>query len=70
MKRVYTNNEFTGHYPVGTAAVVVSSSQEEAAGLLNALLKVHGLPGDAKIEDMREIGLKHPDARILCDGNY
>lgn len=68
--RVYTNNKFTGHYPVGTAAVVTAHSQEEAAELLNALLRRNNLPGDAKTEDMREIGLKHPDAHVLCDGNY
>lgn len=63
----YTNTNFTGHYPVGTAAVVHARSQKEAAERLNAELVKVGLPGDAKPQDMNifRIGV-----RILLDGQY
>ena len=67
---VYACNQFTGHYPVGTAAVVVAESQEHAAQLLNEQLKRQGLPGDANAKMMALVGQKAPQAVILCDGNY
>ena len=70
MKRnVYTCTTFTGHYPVGTAAVIAAPSQEVAAEMLNSELQLRGLPGDAKPEDM----ILYPvddNCRILTDGNY
>jgi len=66
---VYTNNSFTGHYPVGSAAVVIASGPQEAAAMLNAELRSRGLDGDVKPEDMLAMG---PDSsvRVLCDGDY
>ncbi len=67
----YTCTDFKGHYPVGTAAVVTAGSPEEAAQLLNAELKLRGLPGDAKPENMlRFPAQKGEKCRILLDGNY
>lgn len=68
--KTYTNNKFTGHYPVGTAAIVRASSPEEAALFLNGTLKQAGLDGDAKAEDMVEWPAKREVVRILVDGNY
>jgi hypothetical protein len=67
---VYVCNQFTGHYPVGTAAVVVAESQEHAAQVLNEQLKAQGLPGDANANMMALVMQKSPQAVILCDGNY
>lgn len=67
----YTCKKFTGHYPVGSAAVVRHESREEAARLLNDALKREGLPGDAKPEDMIPLAPDPiPTVRILNDGNY
>lgn len=67
---VYTNNQFTGHYPAGSAAVVFAYSQQEAADLLNAELRTRGLEGDAKPEDMRPMTTDDAPVRVLCDGDY
>lgn len=68
--RVYVCNRFTGHYPVGVAAAVVSDSQENAAKELNEQLKQCGLPGDAAANDMGWLMTKEKQAIVLCDGNY
>jgi len=69
---VYTHTKFTGHYPVGTSAVVWAESPTEALYALNESLVLAGLEGDAKFEDlklfMKPVGLA--EVRILCDGNY
>lgn len=67
---VYVCNSFTGYYPVGVAAVVVSDSQEHAAELLNAQLKAQGLKGDVTENDMALVMQKAPQVVILADGNY
>lgn len=67
---VYVCNQFTGHYPVGTAAVVVAESQEHAATLLNDQLVIQGLKGDANANMMALVMQTSPQAVILCDGNY
>lgn len=71
MIKIFTNTTFTGHWGVGTSAVVIAHSAHEAANLLNERLSGMGLPGDAKVEDMDEIlDLKSPGVFILQDGNY
>lgn len=67
---VYVITEFTGHYPVGCAAAVVSSSPEAAALLLNQDLKANGLKGDAKAEDFTLVKRDRPCIYMLNDGNY
>jgi len=67
---VYVCNQFTGHYPVGTAAVVVAESQQHAAELLNEQCKREGLPGDANANGMALVMQDKPQTVILCDGNY
>jgi hypothetical protein len=68
--KTYTNNKFTGHYPVGTAAVVRANTPEKAAEVLNETLRTLGLDGDAKAEDMEEWPGFGQLVRILADGNY
>ena len=65
----YWCSEFTGHYPVGTAAVVVDVNAEYAAQALNVELRKQGLPGDAKASDMRKIG-RTPSVSIINNGDY
>ena len=69
--KIWTNNEFTGHYPVGTAAVVVAKNADDAAFYLASELKKRGLKTkDAKAADFKELPLKMGHVSILCDGNY
>lgn len=68
--KVWTNTEFTGHWPVGTAAVVVADTPNQACEALNAQLRSIGLPGNARSEDFRLIVTSKPNVTILRDGDY
>lgn len=68
--KVYTNNKFSGHWPVGTAAVVVAESESQATAILNAKLEDLGLPGDAVEKDMYLLNTRTENVRVLRDGNY
>lgn len=70
MKKVFTHNKFKGHYPVGTAAVIVADTRVQAINLLNEKLRLRGLDGDADVDDLWEVDQNERSARILCDGNY
>ena len=63
-------NKFTGHYPVGTAAIIIASSVDEAIGLLEEELRSRGLRQRIRPEQLTVIDLGHPQALILQDGNY
>ena len=67
--KTYTNTSFTGHWPVGTAAVVRAINAEEAAEILNAELRRTGLPGDASAGEMIPL-LRKQNVIVLNDGNY
>ncbi len=66
---IYVNKTFTGHYPVGTAALVNAVSREEASRKLNVALKERGLVGDVSPEQMEPL-TDADEVVILCDGNY
>lgn len=66
--RVWVTNDFTGYRPVGTAAVVVAESLALARRQLNFSLEMRGLPTNDYT--LSEVDIDHPDALILCDGNY
>lgn len=69
--KVFTCTNFTGHYPVGVAAVVIAETAEDAAEDLNYKLRERGLPGDATPQSMMEFPADGRESiRILCDGNY
>ena len=68
--KVWTNNNFEGFWPVGTAAVVVSKTAKEAAFELNFQLKERNLPAEVKESDMEELPMMDGQVKILCDGNY
>jgi hypothetical protein len=70
MKKIYTNNEFTGHWPVGTAAVVIADNSWKAAVLLNEELEKRNLRPTANEKDMKEFQMDCDKVLILCDGNY
>jgi hypothetical protein len=68
--KVWTCTGFDGHYPVGTAAVVVAETAEQAADELNRELRRRGLAGDVTSDGMRELETETPGALVLADGNY
>lgn len=73
--KIFTCKTFTGHYPVGVAAVVAANDAETAAAVLNDHLKQDFmLPGDAKASDMVEFQIpswtNQTAVRVINDGNY
>ena len=74
--RVFTCDDFKGHYPVGTAAVVVASDIAEARKLLDAELASRGLPqhdghpSRPTVPTLTQVYTSKPRVIILCDGNY
>ena len=53
--KVYTCTSFKGFNPVGTAAVVIAKSEEDAANLLNGHLIAKGLEGRVLPREMWKI---------------
>jgi hypothetical protein len=72
MNQVFTFTNFTGHYPVGTAAVVVAKSKSEAIMLMDEQLAESGLPALDEQEDVKilKVDLDVYHAEILLDGDY
>ena len=68
--KVWTNNMFKGFWPVGTAAVVVVNTSEEAAMYLNEQLKTFKLKETAYAKDMHKVPLIKDTVIMLNDGNY
>jgi hypothetical protein len=67
---VFTHTSFSGHWPVGVAAVVVAESEQQALEILNAALKSFGLPGDATTNGLKKVDTSSVQAVILNDGDY
>lgn len=71
--KVYTCNNFRGHWPVGTAAVIVAEHFVQARSRLYNQLKMLGFePTHKESEEWRfvEIDVETVAAHILNDGNY
>lgn len=68
--KVYTCTAFTGHYPVGTAAVIIAVSRIEAHKMLVKELEKYGLAQDVKEADIEQVSLGRASVYILRDGNY
>lgn len=67
---VYTIIGFTGHWPVGTSAVVVARDAKHAAGVLEDALERCGLPQKIRAQDFRLVETEVAGALILQDGDY
>lgn len=69
-KRVYKAYGFRGHYPVGTAAVIVAQDEAEARKLLDEALAAQGLPpaGAGVLLEVHTTLPSHCD--VLCNGEY
>ena len=68
--KVWTNNQFKGLWPVGTAAVVVAANPIRAATLLNEALVEMGLEPTARVDDMKPVKTSKECVIILCNGDY
>ena len=68
--KVWTCTNFKGHWPVGTAAVILASTEGEALHLLDEAVQKRGLPPLNETCEMVEVTMQAPRAVILCDGNY
>ena len=68
--KVWTNTTFSGHYPVGTAAVVVAETAEQAAQLLQTALAERGLRGPVTADQFVLLPVDQPRAVVLLDGDY
>lgn len=67
---VYYNSVFTGHYPVGTCAIVVAEDRKTASEILNQNLVSLGLKGDAQEIDMIKVDQETAHAIVVLDGDY
>lgn len=66
--KVWVNNEFDGVYPVGTGAVVIADTKDDACDFLNMFLVGIGL--ESFPEQFREMPMVSGQVEILCDGDY
>lgn len=70
--KVFTCTNFHGHYPIGTAAVIVADDKAAALTALLQILSEVGLPQTPEDIDclvLQEVPMS-PGVMILCDGNY
>ena len=68
--KVFWNNSFAGHYPVGTSGIVVAESQHLAKEMLEVALGEIGLKQEVLLEEVVELSLLEPITLILQDGNH
>jgi len=69
--KIYTCTNFKGHYPVGTAAVVVANNRQEAERVLEDELHNLNLPQDRHWEPrLTEALTDTAYAIILNTGDY
>ncbi len=69
--KVFSNTDFAGHWPMGTSAVVVAETREDAAKILDSALRIAQLfQPPINPESMVEIDQSKPQAIILQNGDY
>ena len=67
--KVFVCSDFVGHWPVGTAAVMVAEDEDEAWVILKDILEKSGLPQTETPEILR-LSLTNKMVLVLNDGNY
>lgn len=67
---IFTCTRFAGHWPVGSAAVVVAADEMEAAKYLEEALASRGLEQEVCPEWMDVVDSDERGAIILCSGDY
>lgn len=68
--KVFTCTNFSGHWAVGSSAVIVAENVETARKLLEQRLVTIGLPQTIRFDQLEEVDLSTEAAIILQDGNY
>lgn len=68
--KTWTCNNFTGHYPVGTALVVTADDIQTAIAWVEKALADAGLPQRIRPEQLIPMPRGHRHVRILCNGDY
>ena len=68
---VWTCDDHDGFYPVGTASVVVASTEDEARALLDAQLVAEGLESSVQAPyTLERLPLSSPRAVVIQNGDY
>lgn len=65
--RVWTSNDFSGFWPVGSALVVVAPTRKAAIDAAQVACARCGLTFDGTVD---ELPLTAGESRVLCDGDY
>lgn len=68
--RVFYSNDFRGHWPVGTAAVIVARNLDEAYTLMLSKLIGMGLGKDQSDFTVHEVATDATGVIVLQDGDY
>ena len=68
--RVFYTNDFRGHYPVGTSAVIVARNLGEAYVLMTSQLIAMGLGTDNSDFTITELPTDSTRVVVLNDGEY
>lgn len=68
--KVWYSRDFLGHYPVGTAAVMVASSEDIARLLLEIEMRAEGIEITKKPFTVEELDTSEPGIVLLCNGEY
>lgn len=67
---VFTCDDFEGHYPVGSAAIIIAANELVAKQMLLDHLSEIGLPQRAPEKITVRLLDIRPGVTILVDGNY
>ena len=67
---VYYCKTFKGHYPVGTSAVIVAETDEDAWVMLDRELIASGLRGLTEKDELVQLNLRREYVTILNNGDY
>lgn len=68
--KVFTSTDFEGFWPVGTAAVIIAESEEDALEALMLKLKEIGLSRQERMPTVQRLPANKRRVVILDDGNY
>lgn len=68
--RVFYTNDFRGHWPVGTSAVIVARNIDEAYTLMTSQLIAMGLGADNSDFTIKELPTDSTQVVVLQDGDY
>lgn len=68
--KVFTSNDFKGHWPVPTAAVVVAIDEAEARRMLNERLSLEEIPQKEPSFTLQQVNCRETAVLLLSCGEY